>query len=76
MAQAPQSHLPARPSDIRISICGVIEYRCHGPCREWVREHHAVWVRDDGTPGIHEGHPYCRTCAPGRAHREEASMAG
>lgn len=47
----------------RISVCGVVEYPCAGPCGDWIREHEAVWVLDSGKIAVTGGQPYCPECA-------------
>lgn len=47
---------------VRISVCGVMEYACQGGCGDWIREHEAVWLKDDGVVAPAGGSPYCPAC--------------
>ena len=54
----------------RISVCGVVEYPCHGTCNDYIREHEAIWIADDGRVNVTGGYPYCPACA---AERQQAT---
>lgn len=50
--------------EARISVCGVVEYPCSGTCGDWIREHEAIWAREDGQLAVAGGDPYCPVCLP------------
>ena len=62
-------------SEARISICGVVEYACHGSCNDYIREHEAVWIDEDGRITPSGGHPYCPVCAPKHKNRPSKAVA-
>lgn len=51
----------------RISVCGVVEYPCHGTCGDYIREHEAIWIDDTGKVDVTGGWPYCPACAEARS---------
>lgn len=59
----------------RISVCGVVEYACHGSCKDYIREHEAVWINEDGKVTPSGGDPYCPACAPERQRQPSTAAA-
>ena len=59
----------------RISVCGVVEYACHGTCNDYIREHEAIWAHDDGRIAVSGGHPYCPDCLPRHRRNTEPAAA-
>lgn len=59
----------------RISVCGVVEYRCNGGCGDWIREHEAIWADPDGRIAVSGGGAYCPTCLPPDRRKTGSSAA-
>jgi hypothetical protein len=60
---------------VRISVCGVVEYACQGPCGDWIREHEAVWLKQDGVVAVTGGRPFCPACFAAEQHARGAPEA-
>jgi len=60
---------------VRISVCGVMEYACQGSCGDYIREHEAVWLKDDGVVAVSGGRPYCPSCFTAEKQRRGVTEA-
>lgn len=60
---------------VRISVCGVMEYACAGPCGDWIREHEALWLKEDGVVAVAGGRPFCPACYAAESRDRNAPEA-